>query len=113
MAFNLLQTVGIFVIPAPEPALDFIPEPPATLDELIGMNIAFRHSNRFLYPNNYIGQVKDYRYSISKEYPEGQLELLVKSASFNISKWITEGQFVCYEFELPQAVQTVLKTAVA
>lgn len=102
MTFNLLQTIHIFNISAPEPAIDLMPEPvqpPATLDELIGFSVIFTHSNKFLYPGNYIGEVKDYRYCISNAHPEGQLELLVKSPTFNIRKWITEGQFVCYEFE--------------
>lgn len=93
---NQLPIVKIFFHPEPTE-----PQPPATLDELIGVNIVFKHSNRFLYPDNYIGEVKDYRYCTSKEKPDGVLELLIKSPTFNIAKWITEGQFVCYEWELP------------
>lgn len=93
--------------PAPPPEL------PQTLDDVVGLNIAFKHPNRHLYPGTYVGEVKDYRYCTSNMYPEGRLELLVKSPSFNISKWIEEDLFVCFEWEMPSTVQVILETAVA
>ncbi len=99
--FNLLDTVQIFYHPEPIELFPAEPEPatPETLDDLIGVEIVFRHENRYLYPDSYAGTVTDYRYCQSRSNPTGWLELKVKSPSFNIQKWVHEENFVCYLWE--------------
>lgn len=108
-AAALLQTIHIFDIP--EPTLEVLPQVPETPEELIGIDIAFTHTNRYLYPGTYIGTVTDHRYCASSSNPLGWLELKVKSASFNLEKWVHEDNFVAYAWELPQAATAGAITA--
>lgn len=101
---NLLQTIRIYDIT--DPALELIPQAPQqpqTPDDLIGVEIVFTHTNRFLFPDYYTGTVTAHRYCTSRSNPEGWLELKVKSPNFSLEKWVHEDNFVCYCWELPQA----------
>ena len=94
--------VQIVFVGEPEPEPTLIPQPPESPDDMIGVEIAFRHSNRYLYPDLYIGTIHDWRYCnvTTSEYPDGYLEVQVESPTFNLKKWIPEWDFVCYRWQL-------------
>lgn len=112
-AFNLFQ-VHIINVPDPAPALELLPQKPQqpqTLEDLIGVEIVFTHTNRFLFPDFYIGKVTDFRYCQSRSNPDGWLELKVKSAYFSLEKWVHEDNFICYRWEMPTAATAEAVTA--
>lgn len=78
------------------------------VSEMIGATIAFRHENRNLYPNLYVGTVTAY-----EEDKHGDAWLTVKSPSFNIQKRIHESYMKGYVRNQPVPALAIKKTTAA
>lgn len=64
-------------------------------NEMLRSTIVYRHNNRYLYPDQYIGEVLAMKEYTGKSAPQGTY-LFVKSPTFNLPSWIHESDFVGY-----------------
>lgn len=71
--------------------------PPAqpTPSDMLGAEIRYRHNNRFLYPFEYQGVIRDMMEYTGKNAPTGTY-LLVKSPAFSVAHWIHEDNLISY-----------------
>lgn len=77
----------------------FQPEHP---DELIGMEVVYRHPQC---EERCTGEVVDWMHY------RGSLYLFVQQHERNVNKWIHESAFICYGWELPTLKQWEAETA--